>query len=292
VTDGAIVTPEAVVLDFETAGVGSRLVAALIDLSVGFAALLAMLVAFTVLGRTPIGLAGVFIGIFLITLVYPIAVETLTRGRSLGKMTMGLRVVTVEGAPIRFRHALVRGILGLIDFWLTLGAVAVLAVLLTPRNQRLGDLAAGTLVLRERTGARQPTAATFRVPPGWEGYAATLDVSGLSATEYQAARAFLLRAPTLDPWTRDRLARTIALPLVGRLRHQPPPWVSPEGFLLCLAARYQERQRRAGGPVPGWGVPPPPGWSAASPVASAPPGHPTPEPDAAEAERDGFAAPG
>ncbi len=252
-----IVTPEAVVLAFETAGVGSRLVAAVIDLVAQAAAAFVLLIAFAAFGHTPLGLAGVFFGMFVILFGYPVAIETLWRGRSLGKAAMGLRVTTVEGAPIRFRHALVRGALGLVDFWLTSGAVAVLAVLLTRRNQRLGDIAAGTLVLRERTGARQPWAATFAVPPGWEAYAATLDVSGLSAADYQAVRALLLRAATLDPWTRDRLARDIATPLLTRLRHQPPPGVSAEGFLLCVAALYQRRQRRlpgGGGAVSASGV--------------------------------------
>ncbi len=308
-SDVGIVTPEAVVLAFETAGVGSRLVGAVIDLTVQLIAFVVMVTGLAVLGHTPFGLAGVYIGLFVIAFVYPVAVETLWRGRSLGKAALGLRVVTVEGAPIRFRHALVRGALGLVDFWGTSGACAVLTVLLTRRNQRLGDLAAGTLVLRERTGARQPLAASFVVPPGWERYAATLDVSGVSAADYQAVRAFLLRAPTLDHWTRGGLAREIAVPLLGRLRHQPPPGVSPEGLCLCVAARYQQRQRRAAlGAVPTGAPagpqqplrPSPPAWPGTQPLPPSPPAWPSTQPlppspphsEAWPADTGGFVAPG
>jgi uncharacterized RDD family membrane protein YckC len=239
-----IVTPEAVVLSFETAGVGSRLIAQVIDLAIQVPAGLLIAGGAALLGATSIGLAGVYFGLFLVAFGYPIAMETLWRGRTVGKAVMGLRVVTVEGAPIRFRHALVRGALGLIDFWATSGGAAVLCILATKRNQRLGDLVAGTLVLRERRAAQALGAVTFWVPPGWEPYAATLDVSGVSATDYQAIRSFMVRAATLDPWTRDRLAREIATAVLPRLHHQPPPGVSPEVFLVCVAALYQARQRR------------------------------------------------
>jgi uncharacterized RDD family membrane protein YckC len=284
VTETGIVTPEAVVLAFDTAGVGSRVPAELIDLAIQAAAFGAFAIGFSILGSTPFGSAGVYFGLFAVMFAYPIGIETLWRGRSVGKAAMGLRVVTVEGGQIRFRHALVRGILGLVDFWATGGAAAVICVLATSRNQRLGDLVAGTLVLRERTGARAPSATEFRVPPGWEPYAESLDVSGLTATDYQAARSFLLRAGSLDPMTRDRLARQIATPLLGRLRHAPPPGVLAEAFLLCVAARYQQRQRVAVGGGSGYGAPwqqsggvppawrgaaggPGPAWPAAGPAA-------------------------
>jgi len=258
VTDTGIVTPEAVVLAFETAGLGSRMIARILDLLVQAVALTIVFAGSAALGNTPVGLAGVYFGLFAVLFVYPVAIETLWRGKSLGKAAMGLRVVTVEGAPIRFRHALIRGAFSIIDLYMSSGAVGVFTILGTKRNQRLGDLVAGTIVLRERTGAAAPSAATFWVPRGWETYAATLDVSGLTATEYQAVRSFLLRAPTLDPWTRDRVARDLANPVTTRLRHAPPPGVPAEGFLACVAALYQQRQRRVAPPVAGsW--PPPPG---------------------------------
>jgi uncharacterized RDD family membrane protein YckC len=276
--DPGIVTPEGVVLEFSTADVGSRLLAKLIDLVIQAALLAALLTVSSVAGRAikPIGLAGVYLSLFVAVIVYPAMFETLWRGRTPGKAALGLRVITADGSPIRCRHAAIRAILGLIDFYLLTGAIATLTILLTPKHQRLGDLLAGTIVLRERSAAGRATPVTFMVPPGYESYAATLDVSGLSAADYEAVRSFLLRAASLQDAARYELGRQIATSLLGRLRHTPPPWVSPELLLVCIAAVYQQRQR-------------PPGWSPAiatagplaTPVASIPP-----PPD-----QEGFVAP-
>ena len=179
-TGGArLVTPEAVVLQFETASLGSRVPAILLDLAVQLTLLLALGLALTAIGGTT-GNVLLYLLITFVLFGYPVLFETLWRGRSPGKAALGLRVVRKDGAPVRFRHSLVRSFLGLVDFWLTTGAAAVIAVLLTRNNQRLGDLAAGTLVLRERSGAGRSAPVRFEVPYGWEGYAATLDTSGLT----------------------------------------------------------------------------------------------------------------
>lgn len=244
-----VVTPEAVPLEFEAANVGSRGVAFLLDalLLFGVASLLNVGVALVV-SRAGRGLPGwvvvtvVLVLNFLWFFGYPIALETLWRGRTLGKAAMGLRVVTLEGAPVGFRHAAIRAALGLVDFWITLGAGAVVSALVTRRHQRLGDLVAGTIVLRERTGAGgTPSAARFEVPSGAESYAATLDPSGLRADDYDTLRTFLLRAATLPDDVRRDLAARLAGGLSAKVRHDPASTVHPELFLLCLAARYQQR---------------------------------------------------
>ena len=107
---------------------------------------------------------------FLILVGYPIAMETLWNGRTLGKAAMGLRVVTQEGGPIRFRHAAIRGIFGLIEIWIFLGSIAVVAIIFSKRNQRVGDMVAGTIVLRERSVASPGVAVSFPPPPGYEAY--------------------------------------------------------------------------------------------------------------------------
>jgi hypothetical protein len=185
---------------------------------------------------------------------------------------MGLRVITVEGAPTGLRHSAIRAFLGVIDFYLTFGGGAVLCILLSQRDQRLGDLVAGTLVIRERTGAAQPAPVWFMVPPGYEHYAATLDVSGLSAAEYGAVRAFLVRAGSLDPYRRFDLARQMATPLLGRLRHTRPAGVGAEALLACVAAVYQARQRQAAASPwrPPLSAEPPPGAAPQGPWAPAP----------------------
>jgi len=248
-----IVTPEAVRLDFEEAGVGSRGAALLVDYLVIGATLAGLNVGTAyLLTSTGQGLpTWVTVSLFLILNIvvlfgYPIAMETLWRGRTLGKAALGLRVVTVEGAPVRFRHAAVRAALSLVDFGLTAGAGAVVTALVSRRHQRLGDLVAGTVVLRERTGAASPQVATFAVPPGAESYAATIDPSGLSAVDYDALRAYLLRADSLPAPRRSRLAGGLASGLAAKVAHTPPAGTTPELFLACLAARYQQRGRGEG----------------------------------------------
>ena len=245
-----IVTPEAVVLQFETAGIGSRMIALLVDVVIqgfvlGFSSFALAAFADAAGASGWVGVALLFFVIFAVLFGYPVGFETLRNGRTPGKAALGLRVVTKEGAPIRFRHAAVRGALQLVDFYITSGAAAVLAVLFTRDNQRLGDLAAGTIVLRERSGAGAPRAVWFPVPPGYESYAATLDTASLTGHDYGAVRSFLMRAYALTPEVRAQLAAQLAVPLAAKLRHTPPPGVTPEAFLACVAAVYQARQRAA-----------------------------------------------
>lgn len=272
-TGGArLVTPEAVVLQFETASLGSRVPAMLIDLALQGVLLMAAGLALASVGGTT-GNVLLYLLITFVLFGYPILFETLWRGRTPGKAALGLRVVRKDGAPVRFRHALVRSFLGLVDFWLTSGAAAVISVLLTRDNQRLGDLAAGTLVLRERSGAGRSAPVRFQVPYGWEGYAATLDTSGLTPAEYEAARSFLLRAASLPPQVRGALAVQVATTVAGRMRHRPPPGVHPELFLACVAAAHQRRSA----PPASWVPDAPPAqsvpaevWAAAAPPTTVP----------------------
>ena len=272
-----IVTPEAVVLEFETAGMASRMLASLLDGVIQLAGLLGILLASfaaTELGADfgGVGTAFLYLTVFLLLFAYPAGFETLWRGRTPGKAALGLRVVTIEGGPIRFRHASIRAILGLVDKYFFSAVPGVLALLLTPRNQRLGDLVAGTIVLRERSGAKAPQAVTFAPPPGLESYVASLDVSGLDRADYVTIRSFLLRAGTLAPAVREPLARQLAGPLVDRLRTSPPPGLPPDLFLVCVAAAHQQRHAPVGAVGSSftsvWASPPPGADAGAAPAAA------------------------
>ena len=240
-----LVTPEAVELRFQTASLGSRLLAAGIDLAIQGTLLLITVFGLAAVsltgGSATFGIVFLLLSVLLVLLGYPIAFETFWRGRTPGKAALGLRVVARDGSPVRFRHTVVRGFMTLVDVVLTSGVAAVLSILFTPDDQRLGDLAAGTLVIRERTGAGVPQALRFTVPIGWEAYAATIDVAGMGPADYGAARSALGRAPSLPPEVRDRLLREVATTVAARLGHAPPPGVPPEAFLACAAARYQQR---------------------------------------------------
>lgn len=211
------------------------------------------------------GVALVVVGLFgdvLIVFGYPAIMEAVWRGRTLGKAALGLRVMTREGAPIRFRHALIRSILFVVDGLLIGPTIGILCLVLTSDTVRVGDLVAGTIVIRERTGAATPTPTVFAPPYGYEQYAATLDVGGLSAEDYELVRGFLLRARQLDPQARYSLSIDLANPILWKL-HLPAPPMHPEVFLQCVAAAMQRRfggGQSWGGP---WASPPSPaeGWS-------------------------------
>lgn len=252
---GGIVTPEGVVLELDVAGVGSRALAKAVDLVVlivfsylvSFAAVIVMTVV------PALGLVAAILSVVVVLLGYPVVLETFWNGRTIGKFALGLRVVTTEGAPLRFRHAAIRALLGLAELYLTLGAVAAISALCTRHGQRFGDLAAGTFVVHERARTRRAFPMAFTAPPGWERYAASLDVSAVRPEEYGLVRSYLARVTELTPAARLSLATRIANPLVRGLGSAPPPQLGPELFLVCVAAAYQ---RRHGGPLP----PPPSQW--------------------------------
>lgn len=256
-----IVTPEAVVLEFDTAGIASRALARALDFLIQGV----LLFALVLLAVGPLGGAGwvalvvVMLGVAFVVFGYPIIAEVVMQGRSPGKAALGLRVVTVEGAPISPRHAFIRSAIGVVDFLLVPGGlVAVLVALLSARSQRLGDVFAGTMVLRERTANRPAMAVWFNPPVGLEGYAATLDVSAVTDAQFGLVRSYLLRLADLSPEARSALSVRLSTPLVATMRHHTPPGVFADQFLQCVAAAYQRRHAGPPPSVSAWGAPPPP----------------------------------
>ena len=146
------VTPEAVLLELPTAGVATRAFARLVDLAVQ---LVAASVLGTVLGfALPAGVSPVLMALVLmvaVLLVLPIAMEVASNGRSVGKAMFGLRAVGVDGSPVTTRQSMVRGVVGLVDFYLSLGFLATVTAMFSTTSQRSGDMAAGTVVIRSRT---------------------------------------------------------------------------------------------------------------------------------------------
>ncbi len=274
-----VYTPEAVRVDLPIADVGSRTLSIIIDLVVMLTLLYVVLLL--AVGALGVALSGagtdaawpvvvlVLLLNFLVLWGYPVGCETLFGGRTAGKAALGLRVVTLEGAPVRFRHAAIRGLFAFLDFYLLLGIPALITALVTRRAQRLGDLAAGTVVVKDRggqAGSDQPV--WWQVPPALQGYATTLDVRGLGAGDYALVRRFLLRAGDLRPEHRARVATDLANALAQRMRHQPPPGTHPEALLLCVAALMQ-RGPGAGPQRPGPQSPGPQGPGGAPPGTGA-----------------------
>jgi uncharacterized RDD family membrane protein YckC len=188
--------------------------------------------------------AAIAVALFVLVLVgAPIAVETLTHGRSLGKAACGLRVVRDDGGPIRFRHALVRGAMGVVEVLLTFGVVACIASLVSERGRRIGDVFAGTLVVRERVPAGR--AAAMPPPPPWlMGRFSGLDLSAVPDALWLAIRQYLTRMGQLDAQVSWTMATRLADDLVARTGAPAPEGVPPAAYLAAVMAERQSRDAR------------------------------------------------
>lgn len=247
----AVVTPEAVALGLEDATAGTRGIAAAIDLllivvGIGLVQIAGALLGVGLAQADWVGATISLVLVFLLLVGYPVVLETLWLGRTPGKAALGLRVVTVEGGPVAFRHAAIRGALGLLELRASLGAIALVASLLSRRGQRLGDHVAGTVVIRAGSRRRRVQPLHVTVPPGLEGYAATLDPTGGSPATYDAVRQFLQRREQLTATARQALAQRLADRVAADLGHPRDPRVGAEAFLRCVAARTQQREAPPG----------------------------------------------
>lgn len=236
-----IITGEAVALELRPAGIGSRGVALVIDLVVQIFVAIAWVWVISKIGADDAAAAAIILTLFVATILgYPVGFEALWRGRTPGKAVMGLRVVRDDGGPIRFRHAFVRGLVGVVVDrpGISSGLLALIPMLTTARSKRLGDLAAGTVVVQDRVPSRMASAPA--VPAELAAWAAGLDVSGLNDALAFEIRHFLGRARQLTPTIRDEMGNRLLAQVsavVGPLPPGMPPWV----YLQTLLA---ERSRR------------------------------------------------
>ena len=236
-----VVTGDAVVLDVPIAQLPMRAVGALIDIAViviGYLVALMLWAATLTQFDEAVTAAIMVIFTVLVFVGYPLVFETATRGRSVGKMVMGLRVVSDDGGPERFRQALFRALASVVEIWMLLGSPAVICSMLSPKAKRIGDIFAGTVVISERGPKLGPPPV---MPPPLAWWAASLQLSGLGAEQAEVARQFLSRASQLDPQLRDQMAYRIAGEVLSRVAPPPPPGTPPQ---LVLAAVLAERHRR------------------------------------------------
>ncbi|MGB6060011.1 MAG: RDD family protein [Microthrixaceae bacterium] len=238
-----VITPEAVILELPTAGVATRAFARMLDLAI-FAFVLATLGRLLwiplILGGS--GVLFTMLMLFLFLLVMPIGTEILWKGQSFGKSMFGLRVVGLDGSPMAPRQALVRGLVGLVDIFVSLGFVALFTAQFSISSQRSGDMAAGTVVIRTRGAAKRLTPIAFHPPVGYEYYISTLDVGRLDDADFTLIREFLLRVRELSPATRHQIADQLARRTLERIQHVLPASIDPELWLICVASAYQARQ--------------------------------------------------
>ncbi|MBZ5739612.1 RDD family protein [Nocardioides mangrovi] len=241
-TDDDLVTGEAVALDLPAAGLGARMVSGLLDVLAALILFVVLTIALVVAAaQSDQALVEVAtLAALIVSLVaFPATLETLTRGRSLGKLAMGLRVVRDDAGPISFQHAFVRALVGVVEIYLFAVSPAFFSALLSSRGKRLGDYAAGTYVVRERVKLR--LAAPAVMPPPLAAWAAAADMASLPTGLALAVRQFLGRLPQIDPASRAALGERLATAVSQYVAPAPPPGTPPEAFLAAVVASRRER---------------------------------------------------
>lgn len=240
----ALVTGEAVLLDLRVAPFPLRMLSAAIDglIQLGITIVgTVVLVAVTVRSDLDDGYAaaGVLVMTLLAYIGYPVLCELLLRGRSVGRLIMGTRVVRGDGGPVQLRQSLMRAVMGMLELWGTAGALALTCAVIDTRGRRIGDLLAGTFVLQERMRDRTP--ARPEVPSQLEAWARSADVGRLPLELGQDIRAFLPRADRMHAESRRTMARALLQRTLPHVAPAPPPGTDPEQFLAAVIA---ERSRR------------------------------------------------
>jgi uncharacterized RDD family membrane protein YckC len=227
----AIETPEGVGLELTLAGLGSRFIAVLIDSLLKGVVLLGLY--FALVREGDVGLALFSIGSFLLFYGYDVLFEVLAGGRTPGKRWSGLRVVTRDGRPVGLVASAIRNLLRLVDFLPSVYIAGSVSILASRDNQRLGDMVAGTIVVRER-GSTQTRWAPVELPVIADELVSS-DVSGLGETELIAVRRFLERREQIGIGPRAQLADELERRLRPRVAGIPPSYRG-EQFLEAVVA--------------------------------------------------------
>src|SRR4051812_14975843 len=243
-TSDDLVTGEAVALDLPAASLGARIVSGLIDAVVTMILFIAAIFVFIVaaLQSDQALIYASFVATMIVVfLVYPATLETLTRGRSLGKLVCGLRTVRDDAGPITFQHAFVRALIGFVEIYAFTGVPAFFSALVSPRGKRLGDYAAGTYVVRDRVRLR--LAPPTLMPPQLAQWARTADMASLPTGLALAVRQFLGRLPTLAPQSRVVIGTRLADQVSEYVAPAPPRGTPPEAYLAAVIASRRERDQ-------------------------------------------------
>ena len=240
----ALITGDAVLLDLRTASFATRIVSAVIDGVLQLALLIGGILSvawFADRAALDDGLlaAGILLASVLAYVGYPVLSELLLRGRSVGRLVMGTRVVRDDGGPVHVRQSVLRAVMAMFEIWSTTGAVALICSVIDRRSRRIGDLLAGTMVIQERMRTRPPQ--RIEVPLSLRDWALAADVGRLPLPLLQDIRAFLPRAGQINAESRHQLSRDLLRRTLPHVAPAPPPGTPPEEFLAAVLA---ERSRR------------------------------------------------
>lgn len=238
-----LMTGEAVGLDLRPTSFVLRAAGAILDFLLYFGLFLFILLAI----NSPFlrgffdeasGAAVTLAGLVFCLVVAPTAVETISQGKSLGKLAVGARIVRDDGGAIGFRHAFIRALAGVLEIFFTLGGIASMTALLNGRAKRLGDLLAGTYSQNERVSKLTPP--VFGVPAELVEWSTTADVARMPDGLARRIAQFLRQAGRLTPDARDSLARSLAHEVSAFV--SPLPAASAELFLAAVSSIRRDRE--------------------------------------------------
>lgn len=238
-----LMTGEAVALDLRATSFVLRGAGSAIDFLLYMGTYIAVILLLLTFG-VPAGLDDALLAAVAVSaavlclLVIPVAVETASHGKSLGRLTVGARIVRDDGGAIGFRHAFIRGLTGVMELFLTFGAIAGVVGLLNARAKRLGDLVAGTYSQYERVS--KVVTPVFGVPVSLLEWSQTADVAKLPDALARRVAQFLRAAQGFTPATRDRLARSLANEVAVFV--SPVPDAPAELFLAAASSLRRDRE--------------------------------------------------
>jgi uncharacterized RDD family membrane protein YckC len=241
-------TPEQTSLEFPLAGIGSRFLAMAVDtaiqLVVGFVFFIGLALAVPALRfvgsvAPQWAIAGMIVGFFLIYYGYFAFFEAAWNGQTPGKRFNQLRVMKDDGRPISAYDAIARNLLRIVDQLPVFYGVAILSVIFSKQNKRLGDFVAGTVVVHERTvDAARPFQETQP-----DASAPAYDVSLITVDELRLIETFLQRRDTFDPALRGSMAAQVCSRIGDKLGVQVRGWPANERFLEAVHAQYRATSR-------------------------------------------------
>lgn len=241
-----LITGEAVALSVRPASFLLRAAGTIIDVLVSILVIIGL---FWFLGRVAMSInidepTGTALSIIIVVfglVILPSTVEILTRGRSLGKLAVGVRIVRDDGGAIQYRHALTRALVGVLELYMTLGGLAAIVGLLSDRSKRLGDMVAGTYSQHERVPHVRRMVRPL--PPELAGWATVADVARMPEPLERRISQFLAQADRFTPESRQRLATELAGEAAAYTSPIPP--VHPETLLVAIAAIRRDRDARS-----------------------------------------------
>ncbi len=258
-----IETPERVPLHFALASIGNRFLACAIDHAIQVLGIILMVIAFTLIANlsdmggqltsAPKWLqATLIVIVFLIFSSYFAFFEWIWNGQTPGKRWLKLRVIREDGRPVTFWEAAVRNLLRSVDMiWPPFYSIGLISVFISGSDQRVGDMVAGTVVVREREAEAPAFAQVFASPVSdpamrrsFKPVEFVADLHVLTESEIEVVETFLRRRWDLAEMARQWMAWRVALPIMYKLRPTYDlPTFTYEGFLEELLHRYREVHR-------------------------------------------------